>query len=86
VRVLFPTRATAPTAEGGDCTSSCNDSFGFDVAPSDGWSQQAVPFSGLHQLSAASTLTFDPKTLLGIAFSVSVGGDFDVWVDELGFY
>ena len=86
VRVLFPTRATAPTTEGGDCTSSCNDSFGLDVTPTDGWSEQTVPFAALHQLSSTSGLSFDPKTLLGIAFSVQVGGAFDVWVDELGFY
>ncbi len=86
VRVMFPTRATAPTTEGGVCTSSCNDSFGFEVTPTDGWSQQTVPFSALQQQSTVSELSFDPKTLLGIAFSVQVGTDFDVWVDELGFY
>ncbi len=86
VRVLFPTQVTAPTTEGGDCTSSCNDSFGFEVTLTDGWSEQTVSFAALHQLSSSSALTFDPKTLLGIAFSVPVAGPFDVWVDELGFY
>jgi hypothetical protein len=86
VRVMFPTRATAPTTEGGNCASSCNDSFGIDVKPADGWSAQRVPFSAVQQLSSASALSFDPKTLLGIAFSLPAGGDFDVWVDELGFY
>jgi hypothetical protein len=85
VRVLFPTRATAPTAEGGTCTSSCNDSFGLEVTPSADWAEQAVPFSMLQQL-APTAGAFDAKALLGIAFSVQVGSEFDVWVDELGFY
>jgi hypothetical protein len=86
VRAMFPTRATAPTTEGGDCTSSCNDSFGLNLTASEDWSEQTVPFSALQQLNTASALAFDPKALLGIAFSLQVGGNFDVWVDEIGFY
>ena len=86
VRVLFPTRATAPVNEGGACTSSCNDSFGLDVPVTDQWTQQTVSFATLHQLGAPTAGDFDPKALLGIAFSVPAGSEFDVWVDEIGFY
>ena len=86
VRVLFPTRATAPTTEGGDCTSNCNDSFGFDLGVSQQWTQQSVSFATLQQHGVPTAGAFDPKALLGIAFSIPAGTDFDVWVDEIGFY
>jgi len=86
LRVLFPTRATAPVAEGGECTASCNDSFGLDVPVTAEWAEQTVSFALLHQLGAPAAGAFDPKALLGIAFSVPVGSAFDVWVDEIGFY
>ena len=86
LRVLFPTRATAPVNEGGECLSSCNHSFGLDIPVALEWAQQTVPFVTLHQQGASSAVPFDPKALLGIAFSVPTGGAFDVWVDEIGFY
>ena len=86
LRVLFPTRATAPVNEGGECLSNCNDSFGLNIPVALEWAEQTVPFATLHQLGASNAVPFDPKALLGIAFSVPTGGAFDVWVDEIGFY
>ena len=86
VRVLFPTRATAPTTQGGDCTSACNDSFGLDLAPNEAWSEHSVSFAALRQLGSSAAISFDPKTLLGVAFAVPASCEFDVWLDEIGFY
>jgi hypothetical protein len=86
VRVLFPTRATAPVSEGGECTAGCNDSFGLEVPVTAEWTEQTVSFATLHQLGTTTAGAFDPKALLGIAFSVPAGSAFDVWVDEIGFY
>jgi hypothetical protein len=86
VRVLFPTVATAPTNEGGTCTTACDDSFGRALTPSQTWTEYTVAFAELQQLSEASSAQFDPKTLLGIAISVQAGQQFDVWLDDVGFY
>ena len=86
LRALFATRATAPLNEGGTCTSNCNDSFGLDLAPSQEWIEQTVPFASLAQSGYPSAGPFDPQALLGIAFAVPPGNEFDVWVDEIGFY
>lgn len=86
VRVLFATRATAPIDQGGDCAASCNDSFGFELQASPQWEQRTVPFNTLTQLSPVIGGTFDAKQVLGIAFAVPKGSEFDVWVDEIGFY
>lgn len=85
LRVMFPTRATAPTNQGGDCTALCNDSFGVDLPASEQWREQAVSFASLRQ-RVPSDAAFDPKTLLGVAFAVPPGAQFDVWVDEIGFF
>ena len=86
VRLLFATRATAPLDQGGDCTASCNDSFGFELQTAPQWEQRTVPFSTLTQLSPVIGGAFDAKQVLGIAFAVPKGSEFDVWVDEIGFY
>ena len=85
VRVLFPTVATAPISEGGTCSVACDDSFGLALTPTQIWTEYTVGFAQLQQLNASSA-RFDPKTLLGIAISMPAGQDFDVWLDDVGFY
>jgi hypothetical protein len=87
VKVLIP--ATTPTAEGGTCTGAgCGNNHGFIVPASPSWTSVSVPFSSLMQetWADANPATFSNAAIIGIQFQVTKDANFDVAIDNLGFY
>lgn len=92
VRLALVTAAVVPVEFGGDCTPSeaegeeCDDAHGRTFTLSDEWTQYLVPFDQATQGGWGLPAEFDPKTLTGLQFSVETGGDFEVSIDDIGFY
>lgn len=86
MRVKVVTEAVVSTAEGGLCELMCDDTFGSIVALSPEWTQYSVSFNVLAQEGWGTAATFDASTLMGIQFQIGANQDFDVAIDEVGFY
>jgi len=69
-------------AEGADC----DDTHGTTVALTDEWQHYAVAFSDVAQGGWGKAVSFDATKLVSIHFLVDPGEEFDVAVDDLGFY
>jgi hypothetical protein len=87
---------TTPPSRGGTCQDLlCDPGFQFRISAPDstGWLPYMVPFASLTQITPGrprnpilGTATWDPKSILGVAFRVDPGATFDVWVDDVAFY
>jgi expansin (peptidoglycan-binding protein) len=88
VRVELSTRATATTDEGGTCSDNCLDNHGQEITLADSWTEYSVSFSTVVQQGWGLAADFSAADLLAIAFRVNVpdSANFDIWVDDLGFY
>jgi hypothetical protein len=81
---------TVPTTAGGTCTGDpdleCQDSHGKSIPLSENWQQYVIPFTDLKQEGWGTKVGWDATTLVGIQFQVAKSLDFDVWIDDIGFY
>jgi hypothetical protein len=94
VSFLVATSATTPVADGGTCTTGCNDDFGISAVR-----QGLFSFSGglawdeLHQQGFGTPVAFDPKTIVAIkwilafpnAGQAASADQFDVQLDNVAF-
>lgn len=92
MRLSVVTSAVVPVEFGGDCTPSeeegqmCDDAHGRVFTLSDEWTQYLVPFDQATQGGWGLPADFDPAQLTGLQFAVEAGLDFEVSVDDIGFY
>ncbi|HSC85888.1 MAG TPA: carbohydrate binding domain-containing protein, partial [Polyangiaceae bacterium] len=87
IRFEIVTTQIATQAEGGNCTSgTCFDAFGMDVLLSAEWTTVKVPFTEVVQEGWGDTKSFDPSSILGVAFEDLSTGSWDFHVDDLAFY
>jgi hypothetical protein len=85
LRVEVRTLATMVVAEGGSCTSTCNDHHGANVTLSSSWTPVSVAFSALTQRGFGTPVAFSPDQVVGLQFLPSAT-TFDYWIDDLAFY
>jgi hypothetical protein len=92
VRVALETAAVTPTTDGGTCTAStvmgmeCEDLHGTSIKLTGEWKEYAIPLSTLKQEGWGKPEAFDPKTAIGVLFSVDANVAFDFAVDDVSFY
>ncbi|MEM7160071.1 MAG: hypothetical protein AAF799_44955 [Myxococcota bacterium] len=92
VRVALVTQAIVSEEFGGNCTPSeeegmmCDDAHGQTFALNDTWTQYVVPFSSAQQGGWGLPADFDPATMTSIQFDVGADLDFEIYIDDIGFY
>jgi hypothetical protein len=80
------TAATTPVANGGTCVSNCWDAHSFPVIVYDAWGFYQIAFSELRQRGFGTPVAFDSTQLLTVQFQVDPGQDFELWIDDVGFF
>ena len=85
LRVEVRTLTTVTLAEGGNCTSLCNDHHGANVSIGANWSPVTVSFAQLAQRGFGTPVSFAHQSVIGLQF-LGMGGSFDLWIDDLRFY
>jgi hypothetical protein len=83
---LANTSATVPPAQGGTCTSNCNDVHGSAVALTSAWQQFFFPMCSLRQAGWGTQVAFDPSRIISLQFQGKGGCDFELWLDDIAFY
>jgi hypothetical protein len=93
VRVGFATSATVPEAGGGDCVpgagdgEECENGHGKVYSLGSEWEQYLLPFDEAAQDETwGQQVAFDPSTIMSVEVGFDAGVDFDVYLDEIGFY
>lgn len=94
VRVKIPDVQSTPPAQGGTCqdspTSQCNDNFGTEVTLTADWARYEVTWESLKQEGWGQKFNALQKTQ-ALAVQMQMGkavaaGNFQIWVDQIGFY
>jgi len=76
----------APEEYGGSCTHDCYDAHRATLTLTNAWQEQRVTWGELKQKGFGQALSFDPRSLLSIEFSVTPEQTpFDFWVDDVHF-
>ena len=73
---------------GGVCSDEC-DKWKMDLAVTEEWQQFTIPFTALKQGgwgTPAGTDQIDATKLYSIQFQVGIAPEFDLYIDDLGFY
>ena len=86
IRVKLQVEGIVAAEQGGTCETECEDAHGKIVALDDEWKQYSVAFDEVFQEGWGASVAFDPATMMGIQFQIAASTDFDVTVDEVGFY
>ena len=92
VRVALVTQAIVSEEFGGNCTPSdeegmmCDDAHGMTFPLNDTWTQYVVPFASASQGGWGLAADFDAATMTSIQFDVGANLDFEIWIDDIGFY
>jgi hypothetical protein len=76
---------TEPPAEGED-PLECGDSHGKTISLGSDWKEYKVAFAGLQQDGWGVEAAFDAATITSVMFDIGPDVEFDIAVDELGFY
>jgi len=93
IYVAVATRAVTSEQYGGTCVPGtgdgtlCDDAHGmyFELS-SDTWQQYALDFSQIQQGAWGQPFPFEADQVMSMQFEAAEGVDFDIWVDEIGFY
>jgi len=80
-----PAPPTTPPADGEE-PPGCGDSHGKSITLTGDWKEYKIAFEGLKQAGWGIKATFDAKTITSVMFDVAENVEFDVAIDELGFY
>jgi hypothetical protein len=88
VRVQGMNPIVIPELEGGTCTDpdACWDNHGVDVASEMVWTEVFLPFGEFTQRWTEPPVAFDPASIFTIEFTLESYQDYDIWIDDLGFY
>jgi len=93
VRINFPTAQTENASNGGTCSATCGDDYGYSlngVVPADGaWHPVTVFFAQTYQVGFGTPVSFDKTSIIGIKWQVggnpAVTPNVDVAVDDISF-
>jgi len=93
IYVSVATRAVTSEQYGGTCVpgtgegTMCEDAHGlyFELDP-DAYQQYALDFSTIEQGGWGQPFPFAAGEAMSVQFEAAEGVDFDIWVDEIGFY
>jgi hypothetical protein len=89
-RLTISVPGVIPIDEGGTCDSlesPCWANHGIDLAPGDDWVEYYVPFADMLQPDWGNDLgPLDTKALRTLQFEFPTNADFDIWLDDIGFY
>jgi hypothetical protein len=84
VRLAMPD--TQAKEFGGQCSDRCYDFHGKRVSLTDTWTEYVVRFDRLQQGGWGKEVRFDPRTLLGVQFSIDGSSPpVDFWLDDIEF-
>lgn len=86
VTVKLVSANTVPTAQGGTCTTGCDDSHGSRLSLSADWTEVKVYFDQVRQVGFGTEVDFDPNALLGVGIQAQDPGSYDFWIDDLQFF
>lgn len=86
LRVAVVDAATIPIADGGTCAANCSDTHGRSIALTQSWEQYTVSFAEVTQSGWGTQVTFDETNVLGLQLDIEPGVDFEIWIDQIGFY
>ena len=85
VRVSVAIESTTAESEGGTCVSDC-DQHGLLLNFTNEWQEFYLPFDELAQEGWGTPQPWDAATTTALQFKLNPNIDFDLWVDEIGFY
>ncbi|MBN1610484.1 MAG: glycoside hydrolase family 5 protein [Polyangiaceae bacterium] len=85
VLASITTGRTKPAPDGYCEPDACNHPFRATVTLGDGWVPNLLPFDGFKSNVLGAMTAQDRKEILTIEF-LATSDDFDLWVDDLGFY
>lgn len=88
VRVQAMNPIVIPEVEGGACADpdACWDNHGVDVESEADWTEVFLPFSEFAQRWTEPPVAFDAASIFTIEFTFESYVDYDIWIDDLGFY
>jgi len=84
LRVTVGTTLTTTPSNGGECGATVCSDYGKDVELSSDWTELKIPFDELSVPNWASPVPWDPRKIAYLSFWVA-SGDFDIWIDDVGF-
>jgi hypothetical protein len=86
VRLIATNPVIIPTSEGGTCEVECWDNHGVAFTAPSEWTEVFVPFTELAQRWTTPLVAFDATGIFTVEFTLDVDLDYDIWIDDLGFY
>ena len=86
IRFKLQTAATVPDTDGGTCAADCDDSHGASFTLTSDWVQYALPFDTATQEGWGAPAAFDAAALMGVQFQAPANADFEIAIDDVGFY
>jgi hypothetical protein len=87
LRVEVRTTPTVLVAEGGSCSTYCNDHYGKTfISLTSSWAPYTMAWSELMQRGFGTTTAWTPNSALGLQFLPGSLTSFDVWIDDVRFY
>jgi hypothetical protein len=88
LRVEVRTTTTMVVAEGGTCTTGCNDHYGKTFpALTSTWNSYTMSWSEVQQRGfVGATGIWSPETTIGLQFLPMSFTSFDFWIDDVRFY
>jgi hypothetical protein len=94
MRVAVMTLAVVPVAQGGECPEppvgatdkDCDDGHGKSLTLTSDWKTYQIKFEDLKQEGGNLTAAFDAAKAASIQFDVGPNLDFEIAVDNVGFY
>jgi hypothetical protein len=85
MRMAVGTTLTTTPSNGGQCGANVCSDYGKDVELSADWTELEVAFDELSLPNWASPVPWDPRQVSHLSFWMA-SGDFDLWIDDVGFF
>lgn len=85
VRFSISVPGVIPVEEGGTCDGGCWNNHGVDLVIGEEWQEYFLGFDEMLQ-NSGDLGPLDPRELRTFQFEFPYGGDFDLWLDEIGFF
>ncbi len=89
LRVEVPTSDAVPTENGGTCSDSCWNVYGWELPmprPTSSWQEVKAPFAMMVRSDGSKTPPLDKSKLMSISFRQIEKANFDFWIDDVRFY
>lgn len=89
LRVEVPTSDAVPTENGGTCTNSCWNVYGWEMPmprPTSTWKEVKAPFASMVRSDGSKSPALDKSKLMSISFRQIEKANFEYWIDDVRFY